>query len=180
MLRLEALATRGVDHALATAGPLLLWRHAGGAFAVVAEEQEAALIRALAYAGVRATRVDAPHPGTPALTQAIGLALAPLSPAAELDMVRLRPVDLGEATAALLRRRIRRRAGPEQRQRCLSILRERDRMIGWRRRAWASVAVLRDGRARAVLRPVLFDRGADPPERLVFAAEGAIARWAFS
>ncbi len=180
MLRLEAIATRGVDQALATAGPIVLWRDSDGTFAEVAQEHEAAFTRSLAYAGVRVTRVDVPQPRAPALTQAIGLALTPLFPAAALDMVRLRPVDLGEATATLLRRRMRRRAGPRQRERCLAILRGRDRMIGWQRRAWAPVPVLRHRRFRAVLRPVLFDRGTTPPERLIFAAEGAIARWAFS
>ncbi len=179
VLRLEAIAARDVDRALAAAGPLVLWRDGGGTFAEVAQEDESTLSRSLAFAGVRATHVDVPLPAAPALTQAIGITLAPLSPPAALDMVRVRPLDLGEASARLLRRRIGRRAGPRQRDRCVAILRGQDRMIGWQRRAWAPVRALRDERFRAVLRPVLFDRGATPPERLVFAAEGEIARWAF-
>ena len=180
MLLLEAVGAREADRAFASAGPLLLWRDADGVFADVSSETEAALTRWLAFAGVRATRVAAVPPAPPAMTAAIGLSLEQLAAPAALDMIRLRPLELGEASARLLRRRaLRRRAGRRERDRCLAILRERDRMIGWQRRAWAAVSVLRDRRVRAVLRPLLFDRHATPPERLVFAADGELTRWAF-
>ena len=180
VLLLEALETHGADRALGSVGPLLLWRDAGGVFAEVSPDAEEALTRSLAFAGVRTTRVATPPPTPPAMTAAIGLSLAQLTAPAALDMIRLRPLDLGEASARLLRRRVlRRRAGRRERDRCVAILRERDRMIGWQRRSWAAVSVLHDRRMRGVLRPPLFDRNTTPPERLVFAADGEITRWAF-
>ena len=180
VLFLEAVAARDADGALVSVGPLVLWRDADGVFADVSPDTEAEFTRSLAFAGVRATSVAAAPPNPPALTAAIGLSLGQLAAPAALDMIRLRPIDLGEASARLLRRPLlRRRARRRERDRCIAILRERDRMIGWQRRAWAPVSILRDRRARSVLRPVLFDRNATPPERVVFAAEGAIMRWAF-
>lgn len=180
VLRLESLSARGVDHALASAGPLLLWREADGVFAEVAPDAEVRLARSLAYAGVRATPVAILPPSPPALTAAIGLSLAHVPVPSGVDLVRVRPLDLGEATGRLLQRRFRRRARRRERDRCVEILKGRDRMIGWQRRAWAPVAIFRDRRVRGVLRPLLFDRAAVPPERMVFAADGEIARWAFS
>jgi len=137
----------------------------------------------LALAGIRAVPGDAAPDPAAGLRPAIALDLVPVVGIPEaIDIVELRPIPLSEASAVLMRRRIRwlgaSRAG---RDACLRLLRDEDAVVGWRRIVWCSVAALRSARQRVRLRPVVFDRGAIErhPFQWSYASKGAVERWAF-
>ena len=134
--------------------------------------------RALAYRGVRATPCEGGVPDPPRLLAAIGTGLAParLTDADDLDVIEVRVVSIGEATARLMRRPARLwPIGPGRRSRCRALLRGTDVLLEVRRSAWCSRSTL--GGARHALRPVLFDRTATPKAQRIYAADGALSRW---
>jgi hypothetical protein len=139
--------------------------------------------RVLAFAGVRAQpslETIGPRPGTHA---AIGRDLTPLPrDSLALDLVHVRPFAIGPETARLLRAGPLRRPSLAKRTLVRDLLSGVNVSLGWRRRAWATRAVLRTADARRALRPVVFDIAAlgAPPERRTLAREGAIARWLFA
>lgn len=129
-------------------------RHASDLYAIVASDDNA--VAAFARAGIRA------HPASPP-ARAAGLlparvtGLDPLAVEAGVDVVDVRVLHVGEASARAARRQWWRRATREQEARLRSILRGEDRTLAWRRVAWLPRDVLR---ARAVpgARPIVFDR----------------------
>ena len=181
IFRCERLVDGESDRALAGLGPLTLARTPDGSFVEISDRAEIA-VRALAFAGVRATPVSlslAPARGTSA---AIGRDLVPLArEALSLDLVHVRPIPLASETRRLLRSRLWLPPTPQRRTLCRALLKGEEVMIGWRRRAWSSRAVLRSAVARRTLRPVVFDVGAigQPPEHRSLVADGVLARWLF-
>jgi hypothetical protein len=115
---------------------------------------------------------------------AIVFELAPLLGIPDaVDIVELQSIPVSEASAVLLRRRIRwLGVSRAKRDLCLRLLRSEDAVFGWRRIVWCSVAAMRSARQHVRLRPVVFDRAAleQHPFRWSYASTGAIQRWAFS
>ena len=89
------------------------------------------MVEDLAFHGVRATVTPEDVPVPPSLVRAVGTALAPARLHAEdLDVVDVRVVPLGEATARLLRRPIRFwPLGARRRSRCRALLRNADALL---------------------------------------------------
>lgn len=185
VLRLEAVAGTAVDLSLSTLEAVTLVRRPDGRYADVVQFEVARMVRALAYAGIDAVPC-ASDLETPARTfPAIGCDLRPV-PAAVMasDVVRVRRLSIGEATAELLRRRWwgLRAAPPTSRERCRAVLRGDDSLLAWTRRAWGTRAALRTPAARSSLRPVVFDRAAFDRADLrsrAFARDAALGRWLF-
>jgi hypothetical protein len=119
-----------------------------------------------------------------ALRPAIAFDLVPLDAAFQaIDVVELRQISLGEASATLMRRRLPWLRSPRAaRDACRRLLRDEDAILGWRRTVWCSVTSLRAARSRVRLRPVVFDRSAleRHPLRWTYVGDGAIERWAFA
>lgn len=185
ILRVSAVAGRSLDHSLGRVGAATLTRRADGLFVEVGHDDVASLVRALAFAGVQAVpaAVDLSTPRGP--IPALGLDLASVPSAlVAADVVRVRAIPLGEATAEVLRRRLGWLRGPSERARirCRTLLRGEDVLLAWDRRAWIDRRDLRDRRLRAHLRPVVFDRGAldAAPARRIFASDGLLAGWLFA
>jgi hypothetical protein len=182
-LRLERVASGGIDEAIASLGMATLARSTEGPLLEVDEARLSAALRALAFAGVRAsvvaTTLIPPHDAR----AAIGRGLAPLPfGVLALDVVHVRALPLGTETRRLLRGTWPwRRVDGSHRARCRDLLRRDDAVLGWRRRAWAPANVLRRPEVRRVVRPIVFDRTAlfAPPEARTFARERAIAGWLF-
>ncbi len=139
--------------------------------------------RQLALAGVRSSWSGIPSPES-SLRPAIALDLAPLDATfGAIDVVELRRVRLGDASAELMRQRLPwLRRSQAKRDACLRLLREEDAVMGWRRIVWCSVAAMRLARARIRLRPVVFDRSAVDRQdlRWTYVSDGAIGSWAFT
>ncbi len=184
-LRLRSVRGIAVEPALARVGSAVLARRPDGVFAEVSPAETDAFIRALAFAGIAAAPcvVDlAPPPGTRA---AIGRDLAPVAdlvPA--LDVVDVRRLCLGAATRESLARGWRALRPPSraQRERCRALLRGEDTAFAWRRRVWATRAVLKAAASRVALRPIVFDVDAlthPRDEGRALASDGRIARWLF-
>jgi hypothetical protein len=116
-------------------------------------------------------------PERPSLVRAVGTALAPARlEADDLDIVEVRVVPLGEATARLLRRPVRHwPLGARRRARCRSLLRGTDALLEIRRTAWCARGTLRAN--RHTLRPVLFDSTATPRPLHAYASERSLTRW---
>lgn len=174
-----------LDRALALVDDVTLVRSAEGCTVQVRAADAAVLIRALAFAGIaaRASGVDVSVPT--GHVPAVGADLAPVPiDLLGCDVVRVRRLTIGEATAEVLRRRFAalRDPSPAARERCRRLLRGEDALLAWDRRAWLPRAALRSARSRSCLRPVVFDRDAierdDRPGRS-FASQGALAAWAF-
>ena len=154
-----------------------LWRRGTEVRLSLEERHVARVRRALAFHGVRATVVPEGVPVPPGLVRAVGTALAPARLHAEdLDVVDVRVVPLGEATARLLRRPIRFwPLGARRRSRCRALLRNADALLEIRRTAWCARATLRAH--RHTLRPVLFDAAAAARPLRVYASERSLTRW---
>jgi len=133
--------------------------------------------RSLALRGVRTLPVEGDVPMPPRLVRAIGTGLAPARLAAgELDVVEVRVVPLGEATARALRRPLRRwPLGAQRRSRCRALLRGVEALLEIRRTAWCGHRTLRE--SRRTLRPVLFDAAAAARTILVYASDRPLTRW---
>lgn len=131
----------------------------------------------LARAGARCVRMPGAAGASSDLVPAIMSDLVPVVLPGAIDSVAARTLDLGEATALLMRgsRRVFRRKRDDRGLR--AILRAEDRVIAWRRVLWARPSVLRSQRGA---RPVVFDRGAleNAAERFTLARADEIGRWA--
>ena len=182
-VRLEAVTPTAFDAQLARLGSGKLTRAAAAIYLETQPGVDAAIYR-LALAGVRVTRctgVPAPAKG---LRPSIAFDLTPLDDAfGAIDVIDLRQISLGEASAALMRNRLPwLRPSRAARNICRRLLRDEDAILAWRRIVWCSVASLRAARARVRLRPVVFDHGAASrqPLRWTYVGDDAIERWAFT
>jgi hypothetical protein len=185
ILRLVPAHGDRLDPAVRSVDELLIVRRTDGCFVLVPEEQASRFVRDLAYAGIEADTVQtdlAPAPGT------IPATAGDLRPArvgsVVSDSVRIRKVDLGSATADILRRRFAfvRAPSAEAQRKCRRLLRDEDLMFGWQRQAFIERGAVRSVRRTSSIRPVIFDRPTDRwpgRERRAFASDGLLARWAF-
>ena len=133
--------------------------------------------RSLALRGVRTVPVPGDLVARPPLVRAIGIGLAPARlSAGDLDVVEVRVVPLGEATARALRRPLRYwPLGARRRSRCRALLRGTDALLEVRRTAWCAHQTLRA--SRHTLRPVLFDSRAAARPMHRYAMERPLTRW---
>ena len=175
-LRLELVSQEPCDLAF-DAPRFVLWRRATELRVSLDERHIARVRRALAFCGVRATIEEGDVPARPSLVRAVGTALAPARLGADdLDVVEVRVVPLGEATARLQRRPIRQwPLGTRRRSRCRSLLRGADVLLEIRRTAWCTRGTLRAN--RHTLRPVLFDTAAPARQLRAYASEQPLTRW---
>lgn len=160
-----------------------LTRSAGSVWVSVGDEQHPQLRRDLALVGVGLVAERPPErPNDHVL--AIARDLRPISWAA-METIDLERVPLDHATRAvlgwgLLRRASERYRAPREHD-CRELLRGRDVLAWWERRAWLPRDAFRHSRVRACFRPVIFDREAIAARRrggLVAASTGAISQWA--
>jgi len=162
-----------------------LTRSVGSVWVSVAEEQHVHLRRDLALVGVGLVAERPPEqPGDLVLT--IARDLRPLG-LAGFETIDLERVPLDQATRAVLGRALLRRASERYRapreHDCRELLRGRDVLAWWERRAWLPRDAFRHADVRACFRPVIFDReaiAARRPGGRVAASTGSITRWAFA
>jgi hypothetical protein len=175
--RITSDAAPDLELACSAAGRFVLWRRGGEVRLMLDDRHAIAVRRALAFAGIGVMRCDGGLPDPPRLVAAIGTGLAPARLAtSDLDVLQVRVVPLGEATARLIRRPTRLwPLGSGRRSRCRALLRGTDALLEVRRSAWCGRSTLAG--ARRALRPVLFDRSATPPVQRTYASEGALCRW---
>lgn len=182
-LRLEAVGRTQFDSALARLGAGRLTRAAAVTFLETDRGIEDATYQ-MALAGVRVTRCSGSPGPAAGLRPAVGFDLVPLGDALHaIDIVELRPVPLGDASAALMHRRLPWLGSSRAaRDACRRLLRDEDAVVGWRRIVWCSVASLRVARGLVRLRPVVFDRAAIEHQELrwTYVNDGEIERWAFT
>jgi hypothetical protein len=173
---LERVSHEAFDLAL-DAPRFVLWRH-GAEVRISLDERHAGRVRrALAYRGVRATIAQGAVPAPPGLRRSVGTDLLParLRPE-DLDVLDVRVLTIGDATARVLRRPIRSwPLGARRRARCAALLRRGELLLEIRRTAWCTRATLRAH--RRTLRPVLFDAAATPRVLRVYASDRALTRW---
>lgn len=182
-LRLEAVRRAAFDCRLARLGGGRLTRAALETYLEIDRGIDD-VTHELALAGVRVTRCS----GVPALAAglrpAIAFDLIPLGDGLQaIDVVEVRAIPLGDASAALMRRRLPWLGGSRKsRAACRRLLRDDDAVLGWRRIVWCSVASLGVARARVRLRPVIFDTAALAGRALqwTYASDRAIEQWAFA
>lgn len=185
VLRLIPSGGRGIASALAVMDPVVLARRDGAAYAGLPVALVPCFARALAFAGIAAELCDADLAPPTGLLVARGVDLAPLPHGlVELDLVRVRRIPLGPATREILRRRFAGLLPPGRsaRLRCRALLRGENALFAWDRHAWATRAALRSGRARASLRPVVFDREGSARtelDRRTSSRDDDLARWLF-
>lgn len=133
----------------------------------------------LARGGARCLPVSETVSASAGLVPAIMSDLAPVVLPGAVDSVTVRTLDIGEATANLMRgsRRILRRKRDDRALR--AVLRADDCVIAWRRVLWARPSVLRSQRVRGA-RPIVFDREAldRATERFTLTRADQIGRWA--
>jgi hypothetical protein len=175
-LLIELVSHEPFDLALA-APAFVLWRRGTEVRMSVDERRVGPVRHALASRGVRATVVHGDVPAPPSLVRALGTALVPVRlQADDLDVIEVRRMTLGEATARALRRPVRYwPLGARRSSRCRSFLRGTDALFEIRRTAWCSSRTLRAN--RRTLRPVLFDAAAAPRPLRVRASEAALTLW---
>lgn len=177
IFRLDVTNVVGADAQLALLDVVTLARTDDGVSLECAVDEGSAASR-LARSGVTATVIGAmPRPPAGCIP-AHAKDLAPLGCRGVVDVVQLRRLDPGDATA---RMRVARGRWPfhrPDRDAIRDVLRDDDRVIAWRRVVWARPSVMRS-RAMRVVRPVVFDRGGldDSPERASLATRGDITRW---
>jgi hypothetical protein len=182
-LRLEAIRRTKFDARLALLGGGKLTRAATVTYLESERESEDATNQ-LALAGIRVTQCSSVPRPAQAMRPSIAFDLAPLDDAFQaIDVIELRRIPLSEASATLLRHRLRWMCSSRAaRDACRRLLHEEDAILGWRRIVWCSVNSMRGARARGRLRPVVFDRNAVERQafRWTYASDGAIERWAFT
>lgn len=184
ILRLVPAHGDRLDPAVRSVRELVIVRRADGCYVQVADEDVAKLVRGLAYVGIEAEATQADlGPGPTAIPATAG-DLRPVAVDLVIsDSVRIRRVHLGAATAEVLRRRFAfiRAPSAEAQTKCRRLLRDEDLMFSWRRQAFIHRGAVRPVRRTSSLRPVIFDRAAGMAgkERLAFASDGLLARWAF-
>jgi hypothetical protein len=175
-LRLELGPHEPFDLAL-DARRFVLWRYGPEVRLTLDEADVARVRRSLALLGVRTVPVPGDLVARPPLVRAVGTGLAPARLAAgDLDVLDVRVVPLGEATARALRRPVRYwplTAG--RRSRCRALLRGADVLLEVRRTAWCAQRTLRA--SRHTLRPVLFDSTAAARPMHRYAVERSLTRW---
>ncbi len=183
LLRLGS-RTGDIDSAIAVARSVRLLAAEDALYVEVAPARAAALIRALAYAGIAvADAPEAPAPD-PTAVPASADRLDPLPRGTRaLDVVWIEAVSLAAATRHALGPPILRWLPPyeSRRARCRALLRSEEQLLAWERRAWISRADLADPRVRRVVRPIVFDRAALQPQarsHLCRRDSGEISRWA--
>jgi hypothetical protein len=182
-LRLEAVTRTALDAGLARLGGGRLTRVEGVTYLETDRPIEDATYH-LALAGIRVAPCARIPVAATGLHPAIALDLAPLERATPgIDVVEVRRVPLGDASAALMRRRLSwLRSSHEARDACRRLLHDEDAVLAWRRVVWCTIGSLHEARSRARLRPVVFDRSAldRHPARWAYVTDGAIERWAFT
>lgn len=185
VLRLEPVAGTALERGAAVVDEVTFVRRADGCFAQVRSYDASRMVRALAYAGIDAREstsdLSAPRDHLPAVAD--DLAPAPMA-LVTCDIVRVRRLHLGEATAEVLRRRLAAFHAPSAaaQARCRLLLEGEEALFAWERHGWVERARLRALRSRSSLRPIVFDRGAlerDERRGRSFASDGALAAWAF-
>jgi hypothetical protein len=181
-LRLETVRHTAFDARLARLGGGRLTRAAKATYLETERGIDDASYH-LAMAGIRVARcAEVPGPAT-GLRPAIALDLVALErgfPA--IDVVEVRWISLGDASATLMRRRLPwLRSARAARDACRRLLRDEDAVLAWRRIVWCSIASMREARSRVRVRPVVFDGVAveRQPLRWTYVSDGAIERWAF-
>ena len=155
----------------------VLWRRGTEVRMSLDELHVARVRRALARHGVRTAIVSGELPTAPTAVRAVGTALVParLRPT-ELDVIEVRVVPLGEATARALWRPVRSwPVGARRRSRCRALLRGSDVLLEVRRTAWCARETIRAN--RRTLRPVLFDVAATARPMRIHASERALTQW---
>lgn len=162
-----------------------LARSRGSVWVSVAQSDRTQLRRELALAGLGMVEDGRPEPPADHVLT-LGADLRPASVPA-VETLRLERLPLEEATRKLLggrlRRRVLRRYRASREVACRAVLRGRDELAWWERRAWLPRSSLRDAGVRGCFRPVLFDSAAHAAPRrggCVRASDGAITRWAFA
>ena len=162
-----------------------LARSHGSVWAKVGDEDHAQLRRELALVGIGLVE-DAPPGPSPDLVLTLASDLRPTDRAV-VETIDLDRLPLEEATRTALGRPVLRRVLHRYRVPrelvCRALLRGRDELAWWDRRAWLPRGCLRDAGVRGSFRPVVFDTEAlAAPRRggLVRASDGAITRWAFA
>lgn len=176
----------GLDAAAAAAGAVRLVRTGGSVVADLEPRRVVPFVRELAYAGTATIDVGAEPAVDSTFVPALARGLAALPghiPA--VDVLFVEAVPLARATRIALGRPLSRwlPGARARRERCRALLRDEERLLAWGRRVWIARAGLADPRVRAVLRPIVFDRGSLVRVRLVRTvarSDGAIARWAAS
>jgi hypothetical protein len=185
ILRLTPAHGDSLDRAIGSIDELVIVRRADGCFAQLADEQVAAFVCDLAYAGIAAIAVECDLASRPAGIPATAPDLHPAPVELVIsDSVRVRRLSLGAATAEVLRRRFAlfRAPSADAQKTCRRLLRNEDVMFTWRRQAFIERNAVRATRKRSSLRPVIFDRGAlgrAGGDRRALASDAALARWAF-
>ena len=182
-LRLEAVQRAAFDCHLARLGAGRLTRSAHDTY-LETDRGIDEVTHELALAGVRVARCLALPGPAAGFRPAIAFDLTPLGDGLQgIDVVEVRAVPLGEASATLMRCRLPwQRASRQSREACRRLLRDDDVVLGWRRTVWCSAGSLRAARAHVRLRPVVFDRDAlaDRALQWTYANDAAVERWAFA
>jgi hypothetical protein len=182
-LRLEAVRCTAFDAHLARLGGGRLTR-AGSRTYLESDVGIASAGHELFLAGIRVAPCGGPPTPGPSLRRSIAFDLVPLDEALEaIDVVEIRRIPLGEASAELMRRRAPwLRGSPAKQSACRRLLRDEDAVLGWRRVLWCSMPSLRAARRLVRLRPVVFDSAGIERTAMkwIYASEGAIERWAFA
>jgi hypothetical protein len=175
-LLIEPVAREPFDIAL-DAPRFTLWRQGAEVRMSVDDHLADGIRRGLALRGVRAAVIESHVPPPPRLVRALGTALLPAQLRADdLDVLEVRVIPLGEATARTLRRPARRwPLGARRRSQCRALLRGSDALFEIRRTAWCSRQTLRA--SRHTLRPALFDPIAAPRTLRVRASEQLLSAW---
>lgn len=185
ILRLVPAHGDRLDRVVGSVAELVIVRRTEGCYARIADEEVARFVRELAYAGIAADATETDLDPVPAMIPATAGDLRPAPRELVIsDSVRIRKLDLGSATARLLRRRFAlvRAPSAEAQRKCRRLLREEDLMFSWQRRAFIERGAVRSVRRTSSLRPVVFDRVADGwtgREPRAFASDGLLAHWAF-
>lgn len=162
-----------------------LTRADGSVWASVDPARQPQLRRDLAFVGVGLVP-DAPPQRPVELVLAIARDLRPAGRSA-VETIALKRIPIEDATRAvlgrpLLRRLSRRYRAPREHA-CRELLRGRDELAWWERRAWLPRDSFRSADVRGRFRPVIFDHEAATVEQrggLIAASSGAITRWAFA
>jgi hypothetical protein len=181
-LRLEAVRQAGLDDRLVRLGGGTLTQAASITYLDCHRGIDNATYQ-LALAGIRVTQCAGVPVPAAGLRPAIAFDLVPLDESLlAIDIVELQPIPLGDASVALMQRRLHLLSSSRAaRDACRRLLRDEDAVLGWRRTVWCSVSSLRVARKRFGLRPVVFDHSAIQrrPLRWTYVSERAVEHWAF-
>ncbi len=176
--RVVVRAAGDVDRQAACLSWVRLERRDGAVYVECAVESVAWAATAFARAGLD-LEPSAPVLPPQGLRAAVVSHLAPFRGEGIVDVVTVRGISLGEATAWARATRwpLPYRQG-RTRERVRALLHGDDVAFRWRRLVFADPAVLRSRRLHGA-RPVVFDRDAldGRPDRVAFASAAALAAW---